>query len=309
MVTAGLHHITGIAGNARRNVEFYTRVLGLRMVKRTVNFDDPGTWHLYYGNETGAPGTALTFFLWESANRGRPGRGQAVDTAFAIPRSSVSFWIDRMADLGIPCDPPQQRFSETVLALRDPDGLPLELVGTDNAGGIPGWAGGPVAAEHAVRGFSGITLYLNDTEPTARVLEEVFGLTLAGSETSRQRYVAKNAVLGASIDLHHAPGALPGTTGSGTLHHIAFRASDDLQQDAMAERARGLGLRPTEQLNRQYFRSVYFREPGGVLFEIATDDPGFTIDEPVEALGSTLKLPVWLEARRSEIENSLPKLA
>ncbi len=305
--SAGIHHITGIAANPRRHVEFYTRVLGLRLVKRTVNFDDPGSWHLYYGNETGAPGTALTFFLWENAPAGRPGAGQAVETAFAIPESAIGYWISRLVEKGISHDAPEKRFGATVIGLRDPNGLRLELVGSPAAAAQAGWTNGEVPAEHAIRGFHGITLWLEDPAPTAKVLTDVLGFAAKGSEESRQRFLAETP-LGAIVDLRNVPRAFAGALGPGTLHHVAFRAAGDVEQMAMAEAAKRLGLRPTEQIQRLYFRSVYFREPGGVLLEIATDDPGFTLDEPRETLGTTLKLPPWHEAKRAEIERKLPPL-
>jgi glyoxalase family protein len=307
MTTAGIHHITGIAGTPRRHVEFYTRVLGLRMVKRTVNFDDPSTWHLYYGNETGAPGTALTFFIWDNLPAGRPGAGQAVETAFAIPESSLGYWLARLIEKGVPHDAPKKRFGETMIGLRDPNGLRLELVGSRGAAAEPGWAGGEIEAEHAIRGFHGITLWLEDPGATAKVLTEVLGFTAKESDDSRQRFAAASP-LGANVDLRAVPSAFAGSQGTGTLHHVAFRARSDADQAAMVDAARRLGLRPTDQIDRRYFRSVYFREPGGVLFEIATDDPGFTLDEPKASLGTTLKLPPWYEKERGEIEQALPPL-
>ncbi len=304
--SAGIHHITGVAGSPRRHVEFYTRVLGLRMVKRTVNFDDPSTWHLYYGNETGAPGTALTFFIWDNLPAGRPGVGQAVETAFAIPESSIGYWAARLVEKGVPHDAPEKRFGETVIGLRDPHGLRLELVGSRAVAAEAGWAG-DVPAEHAIRGFHGVTLWLENPAVTAKLLTEVFGFAANASEESRQRFAAAGT-LGANVDLRTVPRAFAGSLGPGTLHHVAFRAADDAEQAAMADAARRLGLRPTDQIDRRYFRSVYFREPGGVLFEIATDDPGFTLDEPKTSLGTTLKLPPWQEARRVEIEQTLPPL-
>jgi glyoxalase family protein len=306
--TAGIHHITGIAGNPRRHVAFYTDVLGLRLVKKTVNFDDPGTWHLYYGDETGSPGTALTFFLWEEAAPGRQGVGQAVETAFAIPQGAVGFWATRLIERGIPHDPPEKRFGETVIGLKDPNGLRLELVGSAAAGALPGWSGGGVPAEHAIRGFHGVTLWVEDPAPTARVLSQVFGFAAAGTEGPRHRFAVAGSALGAVVDLRATPRFMPGQLGLGTLHHVAFRASGDANQREMTGEVERLGLRPTEQIDRVYFRSVYFREPGGVLFEIATDDPGFTVDEARASLGSTIKLPLWYEHQRPKIEAGLPPL-
>jgi len=307
--SAGIHHITGIAGEPRRHVAFYTRTLGLRMVKKTVNFDDPGTWHLYYGNETGAPGTALTFFIWDAMAKGRQGTGQAIETAFAIPEGSIGYWTARLAEQGVAREPPERRFGETVLALRDPNGLSLALAGTKAAAALPGWSNGDVPAEHAIRGFHGITLWVEDPAPTAALMADVFGFAPAGREGKRHRFTSSGGPLGTVVDLHETAGVASGQFGLGTLHHVAFRAANDADQREMASRVRQLGLQPTDQIDRQYFRSVYFREPGGVLFEIATDDPGFTRDEPKESLGTALKLPPWYEERRAAIEKALPPLA
>jgi glyoxalase family protein len=307
MATRGIHHITGIAGNPRRHVTFYTRVLGLRLVKRTVNFDDPGSWHLYYGNEIGAPGTALTFFIWDHAEGGRPGVGQAVETAFAVPETSIGYWVSRLVEKSVTHDQPERRFGETVIGLRDPNGLRLELVGSRSAAAEFGWTGEEIPAEHAIRGFHGVTLWLDNPKPTADVLRNVLGFAAKESEDSRQRFTAAGP-LGAHVDLRTVPRAFAGLLGPGTLHHVAFRAASDTEQAAMADAFRRLGLRPTDQIDRRYFRSVYCREPGGVLFEIATDDPGFTLDEPKEKLGTTLQLPPWYEARPAEIEQALPPL-
>ena len=305
--SAGIHHITGIAGSSRRNVDFYRRVLGLRLVKRTVNFDDPSTWHLYYGNETGAPGTALTFFIWDNRPPGRPGVGQAVETAFAVPESSIGYWTSRLVEKSVAHGAPEKRFGETVIGLRDPDGQRLELVGSRTVAAEPGWAGGDVPPEHGIRGFFGITLWLEEPAATAKVLIQVLRFARKGSEDSRERFVAPGP-LGANVDLRSVPRAFAGSLGPGTLHHVAFRAAGDADQAAIADALRRLGLRPTDQIDRRYFRSVYCREPGGVLFEIATEDPGFTLDEPKASLGTALKLPPWYEEKRAEIERTLPPL-
>jgi len=307
--SAGIHHITGIAGEPRQHVVFYTRVLGLRLVKKTVNFDDPGTWHLYYGNETGAPGTALTFFIWDHALAGHAGIGHAVETAFVVPEGSIGFWSGHLAEKGVAHDAPAQRFGKTVITLRDPNGLPLALVGEPAAADLPGWSNGDVPAEHAIRGFHGITLWVADPAPTAALLADVFGFAPAGQEGERYRMLADAGALGSVVDLLAMPGEPHGAFGVGTLHHVAFRAASDADQREMANRVRQLGFAPTDQIERQYFRSVYFREPGGVIFEIATDQPGFTLDEPREALGTALKLPPWYESKRAAIEAKLPALS
>ena len=306
--SAGLHHVTAISGPARRNLDFYTRVLGLRLVKKTVNFDDPGTYHLYYGDADGAPGTILTFFPWEHVAPGRVGVGQTEETAFRVPEGSIGYWTHRLVAAGIAFEAPAKVFGETVLPFRDPDGMRLALVGVAGAEAEPAWTGSEVPAEHAVRGFHGVTLMLRQAAPTARVLTEVLGLAETGREGALTRY-AGAAGLGAHVTLREVGDFLPGRSGGGSVHHVAFRAADDAAQAAMAERAGALGLQVTEQRDRNYFRSVYFREPGGVLFEIATDAPGFAADEPAEALGEALKLPGFLEPHRAEIERVLPALA
>ena len=305
--SAGIHHITAIAGEPKRHVAFYARTLGLRFVKRTVNFDDPSTWHLYYGDETGSPGSALTFFVWQSLPAGRHGAGEAQEIAFAIPAGSLEYWMKRLAAKGIAPKTAPPRFGESVIAFEDPAGHKLELVASESAGKIPGW-NGEVPAEHAIRGFHGVTLELRDTARTADVLTEVFGFRPAGSEQNRQRYVAAEGPLGTVVDLRVTPGTPRASEGIGTVHHVAFRAAGDAEEMEMRMRALALGLRATEQVQRFYFRSVYFREPGGVLFEIATDDPGFAIDEPKERLGSRVMLPPWYERKRAAIEAALPPL-
>ena len=305
--SAGIHHITAIAGEPKRHVDFYRRTLGLRLVKRTVNFDDPGTWHLYFGDETGAPGTALTFFLWQNVPQGHHGAGEAQEIAFAVPEGSLAFWKQRLADKGVAAAE-RTRLGETALAFDDPNGHKLEFVAANTASTIPGWSGGEVPGEHAIRGFHGVTLELRHPERTARVLVEVFGFEPQQSEGDRQRFLAKDGPLGRIVDLRATPGLAHASQGIGSVHHVAFRAADDAAEMTMRERATKLGLQATEQIDRLYFRSVYFREPGGVLFEIATDGPGFARDEPKDKLGAKIALPPWYESRRKEIEASLPPL-
>lgn len=305
----GIHHVTAIAGPARRNLAFYTRTLGLRLVKRTVNFDDPGTYHFYYGDEAGAPGTILTFFPWEHVAPGRLGVGQTLETAFRIPEGSVGYWTHRFVENGVPHEAPERRFGQTVLAFKDPDGMSLALVGVRGAEGEPAWTGSAVPAEHAVRGFHGVTLLLEDAGPTGAILTDVMGFAADGREGALHRFAAPS-VPGGIVDIRAAPGFLPGRPGGGSVHHVAFRAGGDAEQAGMVRRlAESHRIRATEQKDRNYFRSVYFREPGGILFEIATDDPGFAADESPAALGQALKLPRFLEPRRGEIEAVLPELA
>ena len=309
MPMTGLHHVTAFSGPAARNLDFYARVLGLRLVKKTVNFDDPGTYHLYYGDEIGRPGTILTFFPIAEAGRGRVGVGETQETAFRVPRGSVGWWTHRLIAKGVEHETLVQAFGEPTLRFRDPDGMMLALVGVCNDSGAPGWGGGDVPAEHAIRGLHGITLLLQEAEATAAVLTDVLGFRESGREGSSTRY-SGSADAGAFVTLRAVGDFLRGWQGAGSVHHVAFRAPDDAAQAAMAAKLTGVhGLGVTEQRDRNYFRSVYFREPGGVLFEIATDSPGFAVDEPVAALGQALKLPAGLEAHRAEIEHLLPEIA
>jgi glyoxalase family protein len=304
----GIHHVTAISGKPSRNVDFYTRTLGLRLVKKTVNFDDPGTYHLYYGDEQGRPGTILTFFPWEHAAPGRNGVGQAEETAFRIPTESIGWWTQRLIEKGVPHQALEKRFGEPVLCFTDPDGMSLALVGVAGTAGEGAWSDGGIPAEHAIRGFHGVILMLDKAAPTAAILTNALGFTETGREGSLVRHALEGAP-GNTVTLREAGGFLPARMGRGSVHHIAFRAADDAQQAAMAKKVRDdHRLSPTQQLDRNYFRSVYFREPGGILFEIATDQPGFAVDEPVASLGRALKLPPFLEPRRREIEAVLPSI-
>ncbi len=304
----GIHHVTAIAGRPDRNLAFYARTLGLRFVKRTVNFDDPGTYHFYFGDEVGHPGTILTFFPWEHAAPWRGGIGLTQSTAFRVPAGSIGYWAHRLIDKGVGHEPPVRRFGEATLAFTDPDGMALALVGVAGAEAEPAWSHGDIPPEHAIRGFYGVTLMLDHAEPTEAVLTDVLGFKAAGREGSTQRYRANEGV-GGVVDIHAVGGFLPGRMGRGAVHHVAFRAADDAEQAEMARRLLdNHKLEPTDQKDRQYFRSVYFFEPGGVLFEIATDVPGFTVDEPQATLGQTLKLPPFLEPRRRQLEATLPPL-
>lgn len=305
----GLHHVTIMASDPGRNLAFYTKVLGLRFIKKTVNFDDPGLYHLYYGDTTGSPGTALTFFPIPGIAPGRAGVGETSETIFAAPEASLAFWTQRLVALGVPHDAPEKRFGETILPFRDPDGTRLAIAFTGGPGEAA-WTEGDIAREHAIRGFHAVTLLLRSGDATARVLTDVFGYREAAREGSRIRYSASpTPELGAHVDLHVVGDFLPGRSGGGTVHHIAFRAKDDAMAFAMRDAlAQTLRIHATEQKDRNYFRSIYFREPGGVLFEIATDEPGFLIDEDAASLGNALKLPPAYEKHRAEIERMLPAL-
>jgi len=306
---SAIHHVTAISGRASTNVDFYTRTLGLRLVKKTVNFDDPATYHLYYGDEQGRPGTILTFFPWEHAAPGRNGDGMTQETAFRVAPESIGYWTHRLIEKSVRHKALEKRFGEPVLAFSDPDGTSLALVGVAGASQQPAWSDGGVPAEHAIRGFHGVTLMLGQAAPTAAILTDVLGFKEIGREGHLVRYQTGSGGPGQVMTIRETGGFLPGHLGRGSVHHIAFRAADDAQQAEMAEKLRSVHRRaPTGQLDRNYFRSIYFREPGGILFEIATDAPGFAVDEPVEALGRALKLPAFLEPRRREIEAALPPL-
>ncbi|GGF81694.1 diguanylate cyclase [Azorhizobium oxalatiphilum] len=307
--THGIHHITAIAGPAQRNLDFYTRTLGLRLVKKTVNFDDPGTYHFYFGDETGAPGTILTFFPRAHAAAGRLGVGETEETVFRVPAASMGYWLHRLVEHGVAHQAPIDRFGERVISFKDPDGMGLAIVGLPGIENEPAWTGGEVPADAAIRGFHSASLLLEDTQRTGAILTDVLGFTEVAREGNVVRYRAGDTRIGGIVDLRGAGGFLPARMGAGSVHHIAFRAADDAEEMAMVKKLQeNHGMRVTEQKDRNYFRSVYFREPGHVLFEIATDIPGFAADEPVASLGSALKLPAFLEPRRAAIEEVLPVL-
>lgn len=305
----GIHHVTVIAGPARRNLDFYTRVLGLRLVKKTVNFDDPGTYHFYFGDSVGSPGSILTFFPWEHVAPGRMGTGTTQETAFRVPESALAFWAQRLTEQGVEHGELETRFGQSVLPFRDPHGTSLALIGVADATATNAWTTGDIPAEHSIQGLEGVTLFVGDGEPTGAILTDVFGFREVARDGDLVRYKG-DGELGSTVDVRSAGGNIPGRNGGGTVHHVAFRAADDAHQAEMVHKlVETHGIQPTEQKDRNYFRSIYFREPGGVLFEIATDGPGFDADETQEGLGSALKLPAFLEARRDEIETKLPALA
>ncbi len=300
--------MTAIAGDPQTNLDFVTGVLGLRLVKLTVNFDDPGTYHFYFGDELGRPGTILTFFPWPGGRRGVRGTGQATVTSFSVPAGSMGFWRDRLSAKGVVDEEQETRFDEEVLTFLDPDGLQLELVAQDGANDVGPWSAGTVPAAHAIRGFHGVTLMEMSAEVTASFLTEAMGFDLVAEEGRRTRFRASQAAMGNVIDVLDSPEAEPGRIAAGTVHHVAWRVAGDGEQlDWQAELGRS-GVSVTPVQDRQYFHSIYFREPGGVLFEIATDPPGFTLDESPDELGTALKLPPWLMPRRRQIEESLPRV-
>jgi glyoxalase family protein len=304
----GIHHITAIAGDPQRNLDFYAGTLGLRLVKLTVNFDDPATYHLYYGDELGHPGSILTFFPWPGGRAGRQGTGQIGTVSLAIPTGSLGYWIERLLAHGIRYEGPTRRFDEQVLSFKDPDGLLLELVGSPRIGNTAPWSEGPVASEHAIRGLHGATIWEDGDTGSADFLVTTLGFQPVGQEGSVWRFQSGDAGPGSVVDLRRAPGFWRGSGGVGTVHHIAYRAEDDQAQLVKRTEIASQGVDITPVIDRQYFHSVYFQEPGGVLFEIATDPPGFTLDEPAAELGTHLKLPPMYEASRAEIERVLPPL-
>lgn len=304
----GIHHITAIAGDPQTNLDFYAGVLGLRLVKLTVNFDDPGTYHLYYGDGAGHPGTILTFFPWPSAPKGRRGAGQVTETAFAIPVHSLAYWTTRLSGRGVAFDGPFDRFGEKAIAFSDPDGMRIELVETSGAPDDHAYQAGPVPLEFAIRGFHSATITEADHRATAALLTGVMGFKLAGQDGNRYRYSADSGQPANLVDVISAPDERHGRVLVGTVHHIAWRTPDDAQQLAWLQELSNNHYGVSPVMDRKYFHSIYYREPGNVLFEIATDPPGFAIDEAPEALGSHLVLPPWLEPQRARLEAVLPPL-
>lgn len=312
-VTAGIHHVTAICGDPQRNLNFYSGVLGMRLVKRTVNFDDPQTYHLYYGDDVGHPGSLLTFFPWPDAPRGRVGPGQIAVTSLAVAPQALGFWIERLLRHGVKFSGPTRRrvgdADEQSLSFEDGDGLMLEIVATpfgdsrptsDRVADIP--------PESMIRGIHGVTLWEDDGAPTASVLVDLLGLDRVGEEETTHRFAAgpRGSRSVASVRI---TGAFPeGNVSVGTVHHVAWRVPDERVQLEMRDRLLAAGLDATPVIDRRYFHSVYFREPGGVLFELATDGPGFAIDESPDHLGELLMLPPQFESYRTQITASLPEI-
>ncbi|ELZ56453.1 MULTISPECIES: VOC family protein [Halorubrum] len=307
--TPGIHHVTCVAGDPQRNLDFWVETLGLRLVKRSINQDDPGTYHFFYGDADGTPGTSMTFFPWTNLPDGEVGAGQVSRTAFRVPEGSLDYWVDRFDERGVDYDAREERFGETVLPFRDPDGLPLELVEVEVPDDDPTTAWTAYVPESAaIRGFHSVTLWLDDAERTERLLRTM-GLTEgesaadAATGNDRTRFVADGSV-GKYVDVVETD--RQGRSGRGTVHHVAFQTPTDADQSGMREAVASMGLRPTQQIDRHWFRSVYFREFAGVLFELATSDPGYASDEPADALGERLVLPGQFGDRRDEIEAGLP---
>ena len=304
----GIHHVTAIAGEPQQNVDFYAGFMGLRLIKLTVNYDDPETYHLYFGDELGHPGTILTFFPWPGAASGSKGTGQATVTSFSIPRDSVGYWSDRLRGRGIRFEGPTDRFGDQVISFSDPDGLGLELVGRDGAEGWRGWDRGPVPQEHSIRSLFGVTLSEEGYERTASLLVETMGFRLVKQDGNRFRYEVGGGGPGATVDILCQPEAQSGFVSVGTVHHVAWRTATDEAQREWRKELVEARVNVTPVIDRKYFHSIYFREPGGVLFEIATDPPGFTVDESAEGLGTKLVLPPQLEEFRATLVGVLPRI-
>lgn len=305
---SGIHHITAIASDPKQNYDFYTQVLGLRFIKKTVNYDDPGTYHFYYGDKTGSPGTILTFFPHPGLPKGRAGTGQAVEIGYTIPKSAFPFWIERFHKLGLAYQGPEKHFDDTVIRVQDPDGLMIELVGVENTDDANLWTTDEIGPDAAIRGFHSITMWVNNQAKTAKILTEQLGFKFIGQDGSRYRYAADGDGHGKIVDLRELPGMWKGAPGAGTIHHVAWRVGGDEAEEKVRTALKEAGQRVTEIIDRNYFHSVYFRESNGILFELATDHPGFAIDEPVDTLGEKLMLPPIYEAHRDAITAALPPL-
>lgn len=304
----GLHHITAIAGEAQRNYDFYTQVLGLRLVKKTVNFDDPGTYHFYYGDETGSPGSILTFFPWEGIQKGKIGTGMATEIGYSVPVGSLEFWAKRLEEFKVKQHPVAERFGEPFIQLEDPDGLLLNLVVPTSGDNRKPWTTTGVKEDVAIKGFHSTVLLLRNIKATADVLTGILGYRFLSQDDNRFRFVTDAIETANVIDLIEDPAGHRGVNAGGTNHHIAFRVKDDNILMNFREKVVSAGLNITEKIDRNYFYSLYFREPGGVLFELATDNPGFATDESVSELGTHLMLPPQYEKGRKQIEAVLPVL-
>jgi len=303
----GLHHITAIAGPAQENLDFYADVLGMRLVKKSVNQDDPTTYHLFYADAEGHPGSDLTFFPWQHLAPPRPGHGLAVEVGLEVPPGSIGYWESRLRKYGARPRAVEVRFGQKVLPLEDPHGLRVALVEAAAARRFTPWEGSPVPPERQVRGLHGAQLWERDAATTARFLTATLGLQPLASENGWTRYGVEGAA--GVVDVRETPDEHRGSWGVGSVHHLAWRVTDDEHQKEMRSQVHAAGVSPTPVIDRFWFKSVYFLEPGGVLFELATDGPGFAVDEDRDHLGEALVLPPWLEPARGEIERALPPLS
>ena len=303
----GLHHITAIAGKAQRNLDFYAGVLGMRLVKRSVNQDDPSTYHLFYADAEGRPGTDLTFFPWEQLAPSRKGTGLSVEVQLAVPEGSLAFWEERLGRYGAKLGAPEVRFGEKALTLRDPDGLKVALLETGPREFTP-WERTEVPENRQIRGLHGARLWERELHPTAVFLTETLGFEATGRENGWSRFGVAGGGSGRFVDLKELPNLSRGQWGTGSIHHLAWRVEGTPEEMELRGEIEAAGQRPTPQIDRFWFKSVYFTEPGGALFELATDGPGFAVDEDPAKLGESLVLPPWLEPRRAQIEAGLPEL-
>jgi glyoxalase family protein len=308
---SGLHHVTAIAGPAQENLDFYAGILGMRLVKKSVNQDDPGTYHLFYADAVGHPGTDLTFFPWAQLAPARPGHGLSSEVSLAVPPGSLDFWGPRLENYGVSLDPIESRFGERVLPLADTHGLRVALVESESAmrRTFEPWDGSPIPVAQQIRGLEGARLLERELAPTTRFLTSVLEFSLLRSENGWHRYGARDGTSGSYVDLQEAPQLRRGAWGVGSFHHLAWRVHDEAHQASLRARIDDAGRRPTPVIDRFWFKSVYFLEPGGVLFELATDGPGFAVDEDPAHLGEALVLPPWLEPQREAIVAALPALS
>jgi len=301
----GIHHITVIAGNPQDNYDFYTQPLGLRMIKKTINFDAPDVYHLYYADEKGTPGTVLTFFPFPNATRGKRGTREISIVSFSVPSASLNYWIDRFAKLAIEFDVSSKKFGYDYITLFDPDGMKIEIVADPNADMIEGWDNGDLPKEHSIRKFFGATFNLNKATETEKLLSQIMGMSFIKSENNIKRYSSGKDESLCFVDIIENENGNYAVSSAGSVHHIAWRTANDEEQINWRNKFLQAGYHPTEVVDRNYFHSIYFREPGGILFEIATDQPGFMVDETFESLGTELKLPPWYESKRKTIESGL----
>lgn len=301
----GIHHITVMASDPQANYDFYTDLLGMRFIKKTVNFDAPDVYHLYYADEVGTPGTVLTFFPFPDARRGKRGTGEITVVGFSVPSKSLDYWINRLANKAVDFDGPSKKFGYDYISLLDPDGMKIEIVADLTADNIMGWNNGEVPAEHSIRKFFGTTFYLRSSLKSEVLLTKVMGAKFIGEEGSIKRFSFGEQSSESFVDIFEDGNVQRGISGAGTIHHIAWRTANDEEQNSWRNKVIEFGLHPTEMVDRNYFHSIYFREPGGILFEIATDEPGFMIDESFDSLGTELKLPLWHEPKRDLIEQIL----
>jgi len=306
----GLHHVTVVAGDPQENVEFYTGVMGMRLVKKSVNQDAPDTYHLFYADGVGSPGTDLTFFPWPDLPKSQPAPGQIVEVPFAVPPNSLEYWQQRFDEHGVTTGALETRFGERTLSFEDPHGLRLALVETDDERDFTPWEHSPVPEAHQVRGMHSVRMWQRELQRTEVVLTRVLGFEKVGEDDGWHRYEVRGGGSGAfaEVKVVEPPSGRVQVGGTGSVHHAAWRVRDTDEEKELRQFIARVGLQPTGLIDRFWFTSVYFREPGGVLFELATDGPGFTADESLGDLGTSLVLPPWMEDRRDEIEAGLPEL-